>query len=240
MIANWPVVIFAFDGTHRRAPLRMALDTGIAGLNIIHSRWIQNVYTSWMLDVRASRTVAFLASNVPLRHLFRVYVVVHRMATVTSRPRGPLHVVRWIKRLPPIRPLGHEILPPDVPGNVPLRRLRKIIVSSFREVTLLPDAAVNQRDNILRKLGNAIRRKIGNDRLGMFPRIAHHIRHRCLSPVFVNLRVALLARLRANVASRIRRGHLFLLLFLAWQPQAADEQHQLPPIIALLVVRFRP
>ena len=54
----------------------MALDAGIAGLNIIQSRWILNIYTRWMLDVLASRTVAFLASNVPLRHLLGVDVVV--------------------------------------------------------------------------------------------------------------------------------------------------------------------
>src|ERR1700688_3392307 len=105
-----------------------------------------------MLNVLATWTMAFLASNVPLRHLFRVDVVVHGMATVTGRPRGPLHIVRRIERLPPIRPLGHEILPPNMPGNIPLRRLRIIIVSSLREVTLLPNAAVDQRHIILREL----------------------------------------------------------------------------------------
>src|ERR1700737_3305647 len=163
MKTNRPVVIFAFDGTHRRAPLRMALDAGVAGLNIIHSRWIQNIYTRWMLDVLASRTVAFLAPNVPLRHLFGVDVIANRMATITSWASRPLHIVRRIKRLPPIRSLSHEILPPNVPGNVPLRGLRKIIVSSFRKVTLLPKAAVNQRDIILGELGDGIRRKIRND-----------------------------------------------------------------------------
>src|ERR1700688_977628 len=101
MKAYRPVVIFPFDGTHRRPPLRMALDARITGLDIIHSRWIQNVCTRWMLDVRASRAVAFLASNVPLRHLFGVDVVVHRMATVTGRPCGPLHIVRRMERLQP-------------------------------------------------------------------------------------------------------------------------------------------
>src|ERR1700730_10546879 len=112
-----------------------------------------------MLYMLASRTVAFLAAHVPLRHLFRADVVVDRMATVTSRASGPLHIVRRIKRLPPIRSLGHKILPPNVSGNVPLRRLRKIIVASFREITLLPNAAVNQRDILLRELGNRTRTK---------------------------------------------------------------------------------
>src|SRR6202045_2877031 len=48
MIADRPVVIFAFDGTHRRAPLRMALNARIAGLHIIHSRWTENVGASWL------------------------------------------------------------------------------------------------------------------------------------------------------------------------------------------------
>src|ERR1700721_2068015 len=107
MIANRPVVIFAFNGTHPRASLRMALDASVTGPDIIHSRWIQNICARWMLDVRAPRTMAFLASNVPLRHLFRMNVVVHRMATITGRPGGPLHVVRRGERLPPIRALAH-------------------------------------------------------------------------------------------------------------------------------------
>ena len=48
-----------------------------------------------MLDVLTSRAVAFLAADIPLRNLFGVGVVVHGMATVTSRPRGPLHVRVW-------------------------------------------------------------------------------------------------------------------------------------------------
>src|SRR3984893_6846192 len=131
----------------------MALDARITGLNIVHARWIQNVRTSRMRDVFASRPMAFLAAHVPLRHLFRVDVVVDRMATVTSRASGPLHIVRRIKRLPPIRSLGHKILPPNAPRNVPLCGLRKIIVASLREGTPLPNAAVNQRDIVLRELG---------------------------------------------------------------------------------------
>ena len=96
-----------------------------------------------------SRPVAFFASNVPLRNLFCVDVVVDRMASIAGRARGPLHIVGRIERLPPVCPLSDEIRTPDAMCNVPLCGFRKIIVSAFREVTLLPKAAVNQRDIVL-------------------------------------------------------------------------------------------
>src|ERR1700735_5394892 len=43
VIADGPVVIFAFDGTGERATLRMALDTGVAGRDVIHAGRIENV-----------------------------------------------------------------------------------------------------------------------------------------------------------------------------------------------------
>src|SRR5579863_642758 len=121
----------------------MALDTGIACRDIIHSRRIQNVSARRMLHMFTSRPVALFAANVPLCHLLGVDVVIDRVASIAGRTRGPLHIVRRIKWLPPIGPLGDEIRPPDAMGHVPLRRFRKIIVSSFSEVTLLPEAAVN-------------------------------------------------------------------------------------------------
>src|SRR5271154_2613634 len=168
-----------------------------------------------MLHMLAPRTMALLASNVPLRYLFRVDVVVHRVASVASRTRGALHVVRGIEWLPPVSALGHEIRSPHAMCNIPLRRLRKVIVSPFREVTLFPKTAVNQRDIVFRELGNGIRRKIRNDRVRMSARIANDICHRRFSPVLVDLRVAFLAGLRAHVVSRLCRGLLLFLFFLA-------------------------
>src|ERR1700674_5284192 len=109
MVSNGPVIILAFDGNRQRSSLGMTLDTGIACRNIIHSRRIQNVSARWMLHMLAARPVTFFTANVPLRNLFGVDVVVDRVASVAGRTRGPLHIVRRIKRLPPISPLGHEI-----------------------------------------------------------------------------------------------------------------------------------
>src|ERR1700724_1663634 len=125
-----------------------------------------------MLDVLASWAVAAFAAYVPLPHLFGVDVVIDRVAAVTRRARGTLHIVRGIKWRPPIGSIGHEIRPPNVVRHIPLSWIRKIIVSSFREVTLLPNAAVNQGDLLFRESSNGVRGKIGNDRFRKFARIA--------------------------------------------------------------------
>src|SRR5258708_34737227 len=97
-----------------------------------------------MLHMLAPRPMALFAAHVPLGYLLGMNVVIDGVASIAGRARGPLHIIRRIKRLPPVRPLSHKIWPPELMGNIPLRRLGKIIVASFREVTLLPKAAVNQ------------------------------------------------------------------------------------------------
>src|SRR5258708_39728751 len=123
----------------------MALNTSVVGPHVIHTRGIQGVSARRMLHMLASRPVAPFAAYVPLRHLFRVDVVIDGVAAVACRTRGPLHIVWRIKRRPPVGPICHEIRPPNMVRDIPLRWLRKIVVSPFREVTLLPNAAVNQR-----------------------------------------------------------------------------------------------
>src|ERR1700722_1206948 len=121
----------------------MALDTGIACRDIIHSRRIQNVSARGMLHMLAARSVALFATNVPFRYPLGLDVVINRVASIAGRPRGTLHIVRRIKRFPPIGPLRDEIRTPDAMGHIPLRGFWKVIVTSFGEVTLLPDAAIN-------------------------------------------------------------------------------------------------
>src|SRR5258708_18712827 len=119
----------------------MALNTGVVGPHVIHARRIQGVPARGMLHMLASRPVAPFATYVPLRYLFGVDVVIDGMAAVACRTRRPLHIVRRIKRRPPVRPIRHEIWPPNPVGDLPLRRLRKIIIAPFLGVTLLPNAA---------------------------------------------------------------------------------------------------
>src|SRR5258708_23390620 len=124
----------------------MALNTGVVGPHVIHTRGIQRVSARRMLHVLASRPVAPFATYVPLRHLFGVDVVIDGMATVACRTCGPLHIVGRIKRRPPVGPIRHEIWPPNVVRDIPFPLPPKISTASLREVTLLPNAAVNQRD----------------------------------------------------------------------------------------------
>src|SRR4030088_1467762 len=104
-----------------------------------------------MVDVRASGTVAAFAAHIPLRHLLGLNVEVHRVASVASGARGPLHIVRGIERLPPVSALWNKIRFPGLVGDVPLCAFGKIIVANFGEIALLPDAAINERDLILRE-----------------------------------------------------------------------------------------
>src|ERR1700733_2237754 len=136
MVADRPVIVLALNGSRQWPPLGMALDTGIAGRDIIHSRRIQNVPARGLLHMLAARSVALFASNVPLRHLLGMDVVIDRVASIAGRPRGPLHIVGRIKWLPPVRPFGDEIRTPDAMGHIPLRGFGKIIITSFREITL--------------------------------------------------------------------------------------------------------
>src|ERR1700735_60251 len=124
----------------------MTLDAGVGCLNVVHARRIQSVAARWMLDVLASRAMAFLSADVPLRHLFRVDGVTDGVAAVACRSCGTLHIVGRIKRFPPVGSFGHEIRPPNAVGDVPLSRLGEIIVTTFCEVALLPHAAVHERE----------------------------------------------------------------------------------------------
>jgi len=102
MEADRPVVIFSFDGTGERASLRVALDAGVVGADVIHSRRIHYVAPRGLLDVRTARTMTLFTAHVPLRHLLGLNVVINRMTAVASRPGRPLHIVGRIERGPPI------------------------------------------------------------------------------------------------------------------------------------------
>src|ERR1700687_1253961 len=117
MIPNGPVVIFAFDRIFQGATLRMALNAGVAFLDIIHPRRIQGVSAGGMFHMLASRAVAPFTTNVPLSHLFGVDVIVYRVAAIARGTCWPLHIVRRIERRPPISSIGNEIWPPDAIRN---------------------------------------------------------------------------------------------------------------------------
>ena len=87
--------------------------------------------------------------------------------------------------------------------HIPLRWFREVIVPLLREVPLLPQAAVDRRDIIPREPRDGVSREIGNDGIGVFAGVTHDICHWRLPPVFVNLRVALLAGLRTDIVRRI-------------------------------------
>ena len=200
VVADGPVVGFAFDRVGERLALGMALDAGIVRGDVIHLRRIQNVGARGMRDVLTAGTVAAFAADIPFRDLLGVDVVVDGVAAVAGRAGGPLHVVGGIEGRPPVcAGVRDVILEPLLVADVPLHRQRVVVVANLREVALLPLAAVDESHLILRELRDVVRAEIGNDRVGMLSRIAHDVRHRRLLPALVNLRMTFLARLRADV-----------------------------------------
>ncbi len=84
-------------------------------------------------------------------------------------------------------------------GDVPLGGLREIVVANFREVALLPKAAIDERDVVFCEFGELVGGEVGDDRVGMFARVADYVGHGSFFPVGVDFGVALFAFLRADV-----------------------------------------
>ena len=153
----------------------MTLNARVAGLNVVHSRRVNDVVADRVGRMLASRPMAAFAADIPFHNLLGPDVVIHGVAAVAGRAGRPLHVVRRIKRLPPIRPFGDRIRLPGAVGDVPLGWLRIIVIPNPREVTLLPDAPVHQRDLVLGEFGDGIARQIRKNSLRMLARIPHHV-----------------------------------------------------------------
>src|SRR5512140_1996781 len=109
-----------------------------------------------MCNVFAARTMAAFAADVPLSDLLGVNVVADGMAAVASRAGRSFHVVRRIKIAPPIRARTHEVLAPLVILDLPLDREREIVVADLGEVTLLPNASVNECHLLARERRNRV------------------------------------------------------------------------------------
>src|SRR6267142_2362796 len=188
-----------------------------------------------MVHMRAPRTVATLTADVPFRHLFGLNVVVDRMAAIAGWARGALHVVGRIERGPPIRSVRDHVGAPDFVGDVPLRRLGKIVIADLREIALLPDASVDEGDLILREfLAYIIGGQVGSDGVGMFFGIADDVGHRRFLPVLVDLRVAFLACRGADVMRRGRRCYLLDSLLWRQLRYGANEKNNFPGAVVVL------
>src|SRR5271154_6578517 len=131
------------------------------------------------------------------------------MTTVAERASRPLHVVSRVVRDPPVRAVGNEVLAPDMVGDVPLRRQWKIVVADLREIALLPLAAVDKGDVVLRKIDERIvLRQVWDDSLGMVLRIKDDICHPRLFPSVKDFAVARLAGGRTDIG-RARKDRRF-------------------------------
>src|ERR1700687_2087092 len=147
-------------------------------------------------------TMAALAAYVPFRPLLRLNIVIDGMAAIAGGAGGALHVVRRVECGPPVRTVRNHVGAPHFVGNVPLRRLRKIVIADFCEVALLPDASIDERGLILRAFRtDVVGGQIGSNCIGMLAWIAHDVGHRRFLPVLVDLLVAFLACRGAHVVS---------------------------------------
>src|SRR3984893_4887879 len=121
MVAHRPIIVVPLDRVGQRLPLRVALNAGVAGRNVVHVRGVQDTAARWMGDMLADRTVAALTAHVPLSDLLGVDIVVYGMAPVAGGSGGALHVVRRIKPCPPVSSCGYDISAPCVVFDFPLR-----------------------------------------------------------------------------------------------------------------------
>ena len=81
-IANRPIVILALNRVREWLSLRMTLDARIAGRDVIHARWTNDIGARRIRDVFAARPVAALAAHIPFGDLLGMDIVADRMAAV--------------------------------------------------------------------------------------------------------------------------------------------------------------
>ncbi len=141
----------------------MALNTGVGGVDIIESRGVDDVRRRRLLHVLTSWAMTLLTPDVPLRHLLGVHIVVDGVAAIAGRPGWTSHVVRGIVWSPPVGSGFDVISTPDLMGNVPLGRQRKIVVTDFLEIPLLPLRSMTKAMSSLLNVSNGS----GFDRSGM-------------------------------------------------------------------------
>src|SRR6185437_2372292 len=124
----------------------MALNASVTGRHVIHLRRIDDIAARGVRHVLAAGTVASLAADIPFSYLLGVNVVPDRMTAIAKRTCRPVEVVTRIERSPPVASgWRHLIFAPFLVYDFPLHRQRKIIVADLREVSLLPNTAVNER-----------------------------------------------------------------------------------------------
>ena len=143
-----PIVILSTNRVAERLALGMALDARIGRVHKIESCRIHDIGACRIGGMLAAGTMASLAADIPFGNSLRLDVVIHRMASVTERPRGPLHVIGRIKGDPPVGIRRHKVSAPDLVIHVPLRGKGEVIIADFLEVALLPLRAINERDVI--------------------------------------------------------------------------------------------
>src|ERR1700722_14943540 len=215
MITNGPIVILTLDWIGKRLSLRVALNASVTGRYVIHVRRIKDVTACGMRHVFTTGAVAAFAAHIPLSYLLGVNVIANRVAPVAERPRWTVHVVEWIEGSPPVPSgLRHLVLAPFLIDDFPLHRQREIVVADLREVSLFPDAPVDESNLIFGELVHVVRCEVRNDCIGMLARVADNVRHRRFLPTLIDFRVALFTSLRPDVVRRSGSSRLLNLLLL--------------------------
>src|ERR1700693_4663292 len=112
MKTDRPVVVLVLDRIGQGLSLRVALNAYIIGRYIVELRRIDDGGSIRVRYVLATRTMAALAADVPFGDALGRNVVVHRVAAIAQRSGGPLEVVGWIQRRPPIGAILDKVRSP--------------------------------------------------------------------------------------------------------------------------------
>jgi hypothetical protein len=144
--------------------------------------------------VRRARPVALFTAHVPFCNSFALDVVVHRVATIAKWTGRALHIVAGVVGGPPICSRSDLIGSPNLVGHVPLCAKRIIVIAFFREIALLPLAAVHKRDVVFGEFHQRVRLgEVRDDELRMHFGVDNDIRHAGLAPARIDLRMTGLA-----------------------------------------------
>src|SRR3954471_11183284 len=124
----------------------MALHADIVATDRIQTIRVDDILLRRVGYVLAAWTMAFFATDIPFGHLTRGEVVVNGMAAIAGGPGGAVGIGLAVVGRPPVGTIGDMVGQPSAVLDIPLRGERKVVASALFKVTLLPAAAVNERN----------------------------------------------------------------------------------------------
>src|ERR1700722_8362015 len=187
----------------------MALNTGVVASHVVERLGVDDVLLRGMRNVQTAGTMTFFTTDVPFGDMFRLYVVVHGVASIAGRPGGAIKVCWPVERNPPISARLDMIRKPFAFLHVPLRLQGVIVVATLREIALLEPTPVDKGDLIQVEGAYWVSvRAVGEHCLGVHLGVLDDVCHTGFLPPVIGILMAPLATRRADEVSLLVRALL--------------------------------